>query len=219
MIRRVPLTLILLAALSLAAPAAAQTARANGTVRDTDGKPIKGATIRATNPEAIPPQVISTTDEKGRWAVLGLKIGTYTFTVEAPGFLPVQAPAAVRTAQSTPLQFTLARDPGPIPGALPSNIQAQLSAANMLRDQGRLDQAINAYQEIHAKNPKLTSLNLVMASVFRAKAGQETDPAVRRALLDRAIEAYTEVLRADGDNPRAKAELGLTRDEAAAAPR
>ena len=218
MIRRVPHTLTLLAALALAGSAYAQTARATGIVKDMDGKGIKGATIRATNPDAVPPQIISTTDDKGRWAILGMRIGTYSFRVEAPGFLPVQADANVRTAVTPPLQFTLARDPGPIPGALPSNIQAQLSAANMLRDQGRLDQAIAAYQEIRTKNPKLTSVNLVMARVYRTKAAQEADPVTRRALLARAIDSYDELLRADAGNERAKTELASTRAEEAAAP-
>ena len=218
MIRRVPLTLTLFAALFLVGSASAQSARATGIVRDTDGKGVKGATIRATNPDAVPPQIVSTTDDKGRWAILGMRIGTYSFRVEAPGFLPVQADANVRTAVTPPLQFTLARDPGPIPGALPSNIQAQLSAANMLRDQGRLDQAITAYQEIRTKNPKLTSVHLVMADVYRKRAAEERDPAARRALLARAIDSYDELLKVDADNERARTELASTRAEAAAAP-
>jgi tetratricopeptide (TPR) repeat protein len=210
------LTLTLVALLALAATASAQTARASGTVKDTDGKPIKGAIIRASNPDAVPPQIVAAADDKGRWVILGMRIGTYTFRVEAPGFVPVQADAPVRTAATAPIQFTLARDLGPIPGALPSNIQSQLSAANMLRDQGRFDQAINAYQEIRTKNPKLTSVNLVMASVYRARAKQETDPAARRSFLARAIETYDEVLKVDADNERAKIELASTRAEAAA---
>jgi tetratricopeptide (TPR) repeat protein len=211
--------LALVVALTLPGSADAQTARATGVVRNTDGKPIKGATIRASNPDAVPPQIISTTDDKGRWAILGMRIGTYSFRVEAPGYLPMQADANVRTAAAAALQFTLAPDPGPIPGALPANIQAQLSAANMLRDQGRLDQAISAYQEIRTKNPKLTSVNLVMAGMYRKKAGQEPDPAARRAMLERAIDAYGEVLKVDADNERAKTELASTRAEADAAPR
>jgi tetratricopeptide (TPR) repeat protein len=219
MTRRVPLTLLVCAVLSLAGTASAQTARTTGLVRDTDGRPVKGATIRATNPDAVPRQVVSTTDDKGRFAILGMRIGTYSFTIEAPGFLTVQASAAVRTAVTPPLQITMARDPGPIPGALPSNIQAQLAAANMLRDQGRLDQAITAYQEIRAKNPKFTSVNLAMADMYRKKAAQETDPAVRRSLLERAIESYDAVLKSDMDNARAKTELELTRAEVTAATR
>ena len=215
---RMSLAAAMFAAFAMSAPVYAQSARASGSVRDVSGKPVKGATIRATNPEAYPPQIVSTSDDKGRWAMLGMKIGTYAFVVEAPGFLPVEASAPVRTAASAPLVFTLARDPGPVPGALPTNIQAQLAAANMLRDQGRIDQAITAYQEIRAKNPKLTSVNLVIGTMYRQRAAQEDNPVARRALLDRAIESYTELLNADGDHERARRELELTRAEAAAVP-
>ena len=215
---RISLAVAMFAAVSLSLPAEAQTARASGTVRDASGKAIKGATIRATNPDAYPPQVVSTSDDRGRWAMLGLRTGTYTFTVEAPGYLRIEAPAGVRTAGSAPLVFTMARDPGPIPGALPSNIQAQLAAANMLRDQGRLDQAITAYQEIRSRNPKLTAVNLVIGTVFRQRAAKETNPTTRRALLERAIESYTELLKSEADNARARHELELTRAEVAAVP-
>lgn len=210
---RVRLLLAMIGVLGVAASATGQTARAIGTVRDTDGKPIKGATIRATNPDAHPREVVSASDDKGRWAVIGLRIGMYEFTVEAPGFLPVKASTTVRTAASPPLQFTLARDPGPIPGALPGNIQAQLAAANMLRDQGRLDQAITAYHEIRVKNPKLTYVNLVLGDMYRARAAGEADPALRRAMLDRAIESYNELLKADAGNERARRELDLAAAE------
>ena len=201
-----------------AAPALAQSARATGTVHDTDGRPIKGATIRAQNREVYPPQVVSTTDAKGRWAMLGLRSGTYTFTVEAPGFFAVEAPAQVRTSPTPPLVFTLARDPGPIPGALPANIQAQIAAANMLRDQGRVDQAINAYQEIRNKNPNLTSINVVMGAAYRRKASGETDASQRRTALERAIECYTDALKAEPANEQLKADIQSIRAEVAAIP-
>ena len=53
MARRASLTLMLLVALTAAAPAAAQTGRASGTVRDTNGDAVKGATIRAIKPGAF----------------------------------------------------------------------------------------------------------------------------------------------------------------------
>lgn len=189
MTRLIPPTFVVLAMLISAAPAMAQSARAIGSVRDTDGKPIKGATIRASNPDAIPSQIVSTSDDKGRWAMIGLRTGTWTFVVEAPGFVATEAAVGVRVAASPPMTFTLVRDPGPIPGALPTNIQAQLTAAQMMRDQGRLDAAITAYQDIRTKNPKLTAINLVIAETYRKKASQETDPAARQSLLDRAAEA------------------------------
>jgi hypothetical protein len=215
---RVALAIVVLACWSVAASAAfAQSARATGVVRDLDGKPVRGATIRASNAEAYPPQIVSTTDDRGRWAMIGLRTGTYTFHVEAPGFYPIEASVAVRTVPGAPLVFALARDPGPIPGALPANIQAQLSAANMLRDQGRLDQAISAYQEIRARSPKLSYVNLVLGQMYRQKAQQEADPGARRTHLTRAIEAYSTLLETAGDDERVRRELETARAEAAAA--
>lgn len=216
MIRRLRIIVAVVGIVWLAGPASAQTARAMGTVRDIDGKPIKGATIRASNPELQPRVGIATSDSRGRWAMIGLRIGTYTFIVDAPGFVPIQDEAMVRTAVAAPLVFTLTPEPGLVPGALPSNIQAQIAAAHMLRDQGRIDQAISTYEQIRAKNSSLTTLNLVIAATYRRKAALEPDPVARRAALDRAIESYTEMLKAEPENEHAKAELAAARAEAAA---
>lgn len=216
MVRCLRVVIVVVSALWLAVPASAQTARATGTVRDIDGKPIKGATIRAANPDLQPRVGITTSDSKGRWAMIGLRIGVFTFVVDAPGFVAIQAEAMVRTAATPPLDFVLTPEPGLTPGALPSNIQAQIAAANMLREQGRIDQAITTYEQIRAKHASLTTLNLVIAATYRRKAALESDPVARRAALDRAIESYTEMLKVEPDNEHAKTELAAARAEAAA---
>jgi hypothetical protein len=218
MVRHLCVVVAVVSVVWLAVPASAQTARATGTVRDLDGKPIKGATVRAVNPELQPRQGIATSDSKGRWAMIGLRIGVYTFVVDAPGFVPVQSEAMVRTAATAPLAFVLAPEPGLTPGALPSNIQAQITAAHMMRDQGRIDQALTTYEQIRARNSSLTTLNLVIAATYRRKAALEADPIARRAALDRAIEAYSEMLKAEPDNEHAKTELAAARAEAAVNP-
>jgi tetratricopeptide (TPR) repeat protein len=214
--RRASLALATVIAVCLAVPAFAQTARASGTVKDTSGKPMKGATVRATNKDAYPPQIASSTDDKGRWAMIGLRTGTWTFVVEAPGYAKQEAQWPVRVAGTVPMHFVLARELGPIPGALTKNIQQQLAAANALRDRGQLDQAIAAYEQIREQNPKLTAVNLVMGGVYRKKAALESDPEARRALFDRAIASYTTMLGDDDAAERAKAEIESTRTEAAA---
>ena len=213
---RTSLALAAVIVVCLAAPALAQSARATGTVKDTSGKAMKGATIKATNKEAYPPQITSSTDDKGRWAMIGLRTGTRTFVAEAPGYASQQAQWPVRVGGTQPMHFVLARDLGPIPGALVKNIHQMLSAANALRDKGQLDQAIAAYEQIRDQNPKLTTVNLVVGDVYRKKAATESDPAARRALFDRAIASYTAVLTDDATNARAKVELEATRTEAAA---
>jgi hypothetical protein len=212
---RASLALAAVMVIGLAAPAAAQTARATGTVKDTSGKPMKGATVKATNKDAYPPEITSSSDDKGRWAMIGLRTGTWTFVAEAPGFAAQQAQWPVRVAGTQPMHFVLARDLGPIPGALVKDIQQQLAAANALRDKGQLDQAIAAYEQIRDKNPKLTAVNLVVGGVYRKRAALETDPTARRALFERAIASYTAVLTDDAANERAKTELESTRTEAA----
>ena len=203
----------------LSTAAFAQSARAIGTVKDTSGRPIKGATVRAANRDASPSQITSTTDDKGRWAMIGLKTGTWQFTAEAPGFTPVQASAPVRVAAAPPMGFALARDPGPIPGALDKNVLQSVTAANALRDRGQYDQALAAYQQIREQNPKLTSVTFVVAGLYRKQAASETDPAARRALLDRAIDTYSQLLNDDALTVRAKAELESTRSELQSLPR
>jgi hypothetical protein len=214
--RPIVTALSVLVCLSLCTSVFAQSARATGTVRDTGGKPLKGATIRAVNKEAYPPEITSSSDDKGRWAMIGLRTGTWTFFAEAPGFTKAQTPWQVRVGGTVPLGFVLARDLGPIPNALTKTVQQQIAAANSLRDRGQLDQAITAYEQVRDQNPKLTSMNLVVAGVYRQKAAQETNAATRRALLDRAITSYTTLLTSDPDNERAKTELASARAEAAA---
>jgi tetratricopeptide (TPR) repeat protein len=215
--RPVAIALAVITSLCVSVPVLAQSARAQGTVRDQTGRPLKGATVKAMNKDAIPPEIASSTDDKGRWAMIGLRTGTWTFVAEAPGFQKAQTPWAVRVAGTQPIQFVLARDLGPIPNALTRTVQQQIAAANALRERGQLDQAITAYEQVRDQNPKLTAMNLVVASTYRQRAAQETNPATRRAFLDRAIASYTTMLSSEPENDRAKAELASTRAEAAAA--
>src|SRR5919107_5177364 len=69
-----------------AATARAQVARVGGFVRDDAGQPVKGATIRADNPDAPLGTLTVATDDKGRFAIIGLARGEWSFTAEAPGF-------------------------------------------------------------------------------------------------------------------------------------
>jgi len=197
-------------ALALAAAASAQTAgRITGTIKDPDGKPIKGATVRATN-DAVNARITSTTDDKGRFAMIGVRTGRWVIIAEAPNFLPLQGTADVSSGNTPVLVLTLQRDPGPMPGALSKTISEDIAAAEALRQAGRYDDAIAAYQSIQAKNARLTSVNLMLATLYREKAAQEKDAAAKQALLGRAMTAYSDLLKSDDTNARARVELGVT---------
>jgi tetratricopeptide (TPR) repeat protein len=196
--------------LALAVTASGQTAgRITGTIKDPDGKPIKGATVRATN-EAVNARITSTTDDKGRFAMIGVRSGRWVVVAEAPNFLPLQGTSDVSSSVMPVLALTLQRDPGPMPGALSKTITDELAAAEAQRSAGRYDEAITAYQAIQSKNTRLTTIGLVVATLYREKAAQEKDGAARQALLARAIAAYTDFLKSDDTNLRARVELGVT---------
>jgi len=192
-------------------PALAQSGRAQGVVRDLAGKPVKGASVRAVNPEAYPPELTSATDDKGRFGMIGLRSGNWRFVIDAPGFLRLDVTAPVRQGVQAPMQFAMQKDPGPLPAALDRNIQQRLQEAMTLRDAGQFDQALAAYQDIYARNPMLTSLNLSVADLYRRKAAQTADTTTKAALIERAVQAYNEVLKIDASNERALAEISALR--------
>lgn len=210
--RRLHLFCAAIVLLCLAAPAFGQTGRVGGVVKDTDGKPIKGATVKAQNPGASPSEFTATTDDRGRFSMIGLRSGTWKFIAEAPGYLPQEGSTPVRTigAPNPPLEFTLARGAAAGPAGLSKEIQSQLAAADQLRDAGNFDAAITAYQDIKAKNPSLSMINMVIAGTYRQKAIKETDQTARKAALDQALASYDEMLKLDPSSDRAKIEIGMT---------
>ena len=199
----------LLAALfvvAFAAAAAAQTGRVGGTVKDDAGQPIKGATITAENPSASPSSFTATTDDKGRFSIIGLKSGQWTFTAQAPGFGPEQGRLAVQTigAPNPPLTFTLRKGAGPAPagalgGLAAKDLQAELANADALFNQQKWDEAVAAYRGIMTKAPSLSVINLQIAAAYRNKKD-----------YDSAIAAYNDLLKTDPNNDKAKVGIGMT---------
>jgi len=201
---RIALTAILVAA--LAGNAAAQTGRVGGTVKDDSGQPIKGATITAENPNASPSSFTATTDDKGRFSIIGLRTGQWTFTAQAPGFAQESGRLGVQTigAPNPPLTFTLKKGatagPTSALGSLAAkDLQADLAAADGLYNSQKWDEAIAAYRGIMAKAPALSVINLQIAAAYRNKKE-----------YDNAIAAYNELLKADPTNDKAKIGIGMT---------
>jgi hypothetical protein len=196
---------------AFAAPVAAQNGRIQGVVKDLSGEPIRGAIVKATHPDAVPREFTAVTDDRGRFAIIGMRTGlTWKLVVTAPGYFDVEGGLLIRSQIGPPLTFGMRRDPGPIPGALTKDIQDQLTAAQAMRTDGRYDQAIAAYQSIQTRNARLTAVNFVLAGAYRDKARAETNAASRRTLLERAVAAYDTLLEEDAENETAAAERTAT---------
>jgi tetratricopeptide (TPR) repeat protein len=196
----------LVAALVVSAlPASAQTGRIGGQIKDDKQQPIKGATVTAENPGASPSSFTATTDDKGRYSIIGLKTGTWKITASAPGFSPSSGQVPVRSlgAPMPPVDFVLAPGAagpaGALAGVNTKELQGELQKAIDLANAGQHDAAIAAYQAILAKTPALTMINGQIAQVQRMKKDYAG-----------AIESYQKILAADPNNDKAKIEMGMT---------
>jgi TolA-binding protein len=179
--------------------------RLTGTVKDISGQVIKGATIRAVNPGAIPNEFTSTSDQKGRWAILGMRPGAWEVSALAPGFESSTITVRVAGLQSGPaIQFVLLGTAvrGPLEGVDTRLLQADLDAAEALMATGAWDEAIAAYTAILAKAPPLSMVNLALGRALRMKKDYAG-----------AAAAYGEILKSDARNQKALLELGRTQHE------
>src|SRR5262249_14714032 len=107
-------TLVAVIASAYAASAAAQTGRVGGTVQDEAGNRIKGATVTAENPSASPSSFTAITDDKGRFSIIGMRSGVWTFTATMQGYAPEGGKLNVQTigAPNPPITFTLKKGGG-----------------------------------------------------------------------------------------------------------
>jgi TolA-binding protein len=187
----------------LASEAAAQPGRIGGVVKDDKGESIKGATIIAEN-ENIGSSFTATTDDKGRFIMIGLRAGTWRFIAQAPGFAPEGGQMAVRTGSpNPPITFALRRTgpawTGAMAGIAAKDIQSDLTAADALFNQKKWDEAIAAYRAIAGRSPALSVINLQIAVAYRNKKD-----------YDGALAAYNALLAIDPNNEKAKVGISLT---------
>jgi Flp pilus assembly protein TadD len=189
-----------------AATASAQMGRIGGIVRDDTGEPVKGATITATN-ENIGQSLTATTDDKGRFLMIGLRGGVWTFIAQAPGHAPQGGDLLIRMGNvNPPMAFALRRTGpamfGTLAGVSARDLQADLDQAAALLNQQRWDEAIAAYRAVAARSPALGVVNLQIAAAYRGKKDYAA-----------AIGAYNELLKAEPSNSRARIGISETNAE------
>ncbi|MBP7777009.1 MAG: carboxypeptidase regulatory-like domain-containing protein [Acidobacteria bacterium] len=188
-----------------ALPAMAQTGRIGGVVKDDKGEPLKGASVVAENPSASPPSFTATTDDRGRFSIIGLRAGNWKLTASAPGFLPSEGNVPIRTIgqPNPPVEFTLAPGAAGAGGALAGvntkELQADLAAADAMMNANDFDGAIAAYQAMLVKVPALTALHLQVGRAQRMKKD-----------YDGALATYAKIPDGDPNAEKAQIEIGMT---------
>ncbi len=193
----------LAAALFLAASVAAadaQVIRVSGTIKDDGGRPVRGATVTADNPDQTPSRLTATSNAKGEFGFMGVRRGLWTLTVEAPGFERLQFKHTVAAGRQQPLDVHMS--PTLVPVALPldavkaADIQQRIARAESLSSSGDIDGAIVAWNDVLAKVPALTSVYMQVGELYERKP----DP-------ERALASYRKLLELEPGNARALAAI------------
>ncbi len=199
---RLTLTVLLLVG-GMAATAAAQGG-VRGIVRDDAGNGVAGARIIAESLETAQTRTM-TTDSAGRFTFIGLAGGDWLFVVQADGFREEQGYSPVRrSGEPARVEFNMDPDPfnpvappvGVLAGVKSADVLSRLRGAERLFDGGNYDGAIDAYRDILAMAPALTSVNLSIGHAWRAKREPQ-----------RALAAYRSALAADPANPEVLAAI------------
>ena len=196
---RAALAVILLA---LSGTTAWAQGRIAGTIKDEGGRPIKGATITAQNADHSPSTYTASTDQRGRFGILGLRRGLWTISIQCPGYEPVRSQIDVQTLRPNPaLEVRLLKGPEPAPpGPLErlsaKDIQQRIDSAEAKASGGDLDAAVAAYREILTRVPAMTSIYLRLGALQERKS----DPAA-------ALAAYRELVRLEPANDKALAAI------------
>ena len=167
-VRRAVLLLALFALFAPPAPAQVGTSRITGTVADSTGAVVAGATVTARNEETGVTQTQVTT-EAGLYAFPSLPVGTYTVTVERPGFKRSQA-TGLKLEVDTPLTADIALSTGEVTETVTVSAGAeQIQTANATIGNVVEQKAIEQLP-LNGRNP-LTLITLEPGVVQRSFGG------------------------------------------------
>jgi carboxypeptidase family protein len=194
--------LCLVTSVLLNAPGAVAQGRVIGSVKNQDGRSLKGAMITGQNPAVAPSTRTATSDAKGRFSFLALGKGEWTFRVDVPGYEPTITKMTVRLLGNNPsLDVVLHAVPelppsGPFATLDVGALQQRLDAAAARQNAGKIDEAIAMYREIATRLPALTMVHLQLGALHE----QQKDIAAATA-------EYQMVLKSDPTNAKARAAL------------
>ena len=202
---------VIVLVLGVAAPSALAQGqgRLSGRATDDEGNPLPGVAVKAEKPDANPPVFETTTDDSGRFSLIGFVSGMWAVSATLEGYTPDTGTASVRQGTNPPIDFVLSKLKHELVLALgeeamagldPDAVEAELETADTAFNAGDWDAAIRGYTSLITKLPMLTNLHMQIGSAHRANGEYE-----------QAIAAYETLLAEEPDNNEARTQIARTR--------
>lgn len=199
--------LVAVVLVGFAAPVLAQSGRVSGRITDENDDPIPGATVRAESQTASPKE--TTTDDDGRFSMIGFASGTWRIAVSAEGYSEDFGTVNVTQSHTPAANFELAKVRHALVQALgedamegldPDVIEQELEASDAAFNARDWDTAIAGYESLLVKLPQLTNLHSQIGQAHRAAGNYEA-----------ALAAFQTRLVGEPDNEGVKADIARTR--------
>ena len=161
-------------------------ARVVGYVYDQQGNPIEGVTVKLYSLRAEEGFELKT-DENGKWVAMGIRGGGWTLDFQKVGYMPKGISIEVESFGKNPdVEITLEEVEGIV---LTEELKEKLEAGNNLFDEGKYEQAVQAYQKLLEDNPDVYVVNLNVGNCY-----------FQMEQYEKAVEYYQKVLEEDPEN-------------------
>src|SRR3990172_1093918 len=180
----------------LALPAHALTGRLRGTVKDPEGKPIEKVLISIELIGEISQKYTAHTNSKGEYIHIGVNPGQYRITPSKEGYKPVQFSyidmAVTFSDKAAVADFVMEKivtGQAAQPAAQQESEQMKSAKQGVsLLTEGKLDEAIAAFQKALELDPKIASVHYNLALAYERK--EQPQEAIKH--LEEAIQLRPE---------------------------
>jgi len=161
--------------------------RLKGTVTDEQGTPLEGVTVKMYSLRGESGFEIST-NSRGEWTASYIRGGGWNIDFEKPGYEPRRISTSIQEKTNNPaIDISLKKAEGLM---VTDEIKAELNSGNTLFEEGKYDLALEAFEDLVARNPGLYVLYKNIGNCYFALEQ-----------YDKAEEAYRKVLEKEPGNP------------------
>jgi len=195
--------------------------RIKGSIKDTDGNPVPGVTVKLFHVKSNSGFELKS-DEEGQWSGAWLRNGLWYLDFEKESYIPKRLSLELHEGGKNPdVEVALKKARAPL---VPQEVLDQLDKGNGLYSQGKFEEAIAEFKSILDKRPEFYQININIGNALMKKEDYasalcyyqkvlDKDPANAEALISagncyvelkdfpKALEAFKKIDKADITDP------------------